>query len=412
MGRALSLGLALALSACGGAAPGGASEGASSTGGGPSTGTPVTTGSPPVPGDSTSASGSDGLGGTSSSSGAPEPTTGSATTTTTTGEETSTTTGAAESSSSSGDAGSSTGEPPGEPLTLDHAQVKGTHNSYHLEPALPFDASHEYSHAPLAVQLGEQGVRAFELDVHEGLDGFEVYHITVIDPEATCDSLPGCLGEIHTWSEQHPQHLPIVVWIEIKDSTGGLPIDAADLDMLDDAIRAALPEGELFAPDDLQGAFPSVRAALEAEGWPTIESLRGRVLVVLLNVDDGHAEDYTAGYTSLSGRAMFARATPSQFALPWAAIAKLGIYDDADIAAAHAGRMLIATNVCSSGDDDGECEDRLAAAEAAGIHMLKDDFPAKVDDMQYFLDLPDGSPARCNPVTAPPTCTSAALEDL
>ena len=297
-------------------------------------------------------------------------------------------------------------------LTLAHVQVKGTHNSYHLEPLLPVDASHAYSHLPLAQQLESQGVRAFELDVHQGLGGFEVYHITLIDPDTTCDTLQGCLGEIDGWSSAHPQHLPIVVWIEIKDSTGGFPIDAGDLDDLDDTIRGALPPERLFTPDDLQGERPSVREALAIDGWPMLTAMRGQVLVVLLNVDDGHADDYTAGHTTLAGRAMFARATPAQFAMPWAAIAKLGIGDDADIAAAHAARLLIATNVCSADQADDVCVARLAAAGAAGIHMLKDDFPGPLRGKTYFLDLPDGNPARCNPVTAPPGCTSVALEAL
>ena len=49
---------------------------------------------------------------------------------------------------------------------------------------------------------------------------------------------------------------------------------------------------------------------------------------------------------------------------------------------------------------------------ANGIHMLKDDFPAPIQGKTYWMDLVDGNPARCNPVTAPPECTSAALEDL
>jgi hypothetical protein len=44
--------------------------------------------------------------------------------------------------------------------------------------------------------------------------------------------------------------------------------------------------------------------------------------------------------------------------------------------------------------------------------MLKDDFPAAVPNKAYWMDLPDGNPARCNPVTAPPDCNSVALEDL
>lgn len=404
---------ALAVAACGDPGPGGAASEtgvSTSTGTGTSTststGTSTTGEAPTTTAAPTSGSGSGGetttTGSTSSTSEASSSTTeavSSSSTTTTTGDttdgETDTTGGALD-----------------EVLTLQHVQVKGTHNSYHVEPLLPFDASHEYSHAPLDVQLGEQGVRAFELDVHKGISEFEVYHITVIDSSATCTDVPECLGLVRDWSLAHPEHLPIVIWIEIKDSTGGLPIGASDLDALDDTIREVLPPEQLFTPDDLQAGHPSVRAALEADGWPTLAQLRGQILLVLLNVEEGHADNYTAGYTSLAGRAMFARAAPGQFSAPWAAIAKLGIDDDEAIAQAQAARMLIATNVCGAGDADADCAAKAEAAKAAGIHMLKDDFPAPVDGKTYFLDFPDGNPARCNPVTAPPECTSAALEDL
>ena len=403
----------LLLAACGGApAPAdpatSSATDATSTAGSTSTAT-----TSPVPGDSSGATptGSGSASGTvttditstgplltttaSSSTSADSTTTDSTTTDSTTADSTTT--------------DSTTADPP--LLTLEHAQFKGTHNSYHQKPLIPFDPSHNYSHAPLAEQLADQGVRAFELDVHEGLSDFEVYHITVIDAVTSCDTLPGCLGAIEMWSITHPQHLPVVVWIELKDSTGGTPIDAADLDELDDTIRGVFAEPHLFTPDDLKGDHASVRDAL-ADGWPTLDSMRGQVLVVLLNVDDPRAEAYTAGFTHLDGRAMFVRATPEQFDMPWTAIAKLGADEDAAIAAAHAAHMLIATNTCGAGEADDVCFADLAAAEAAGIHMLKDDFPAEVDGKAYWLDLQDGTPARCNPVTAPPGCTSLALEDL
>lgn len=291
-------------------------------------------------------------------------------------------------------------------------QVKGTHNSYHLKPLIAFDKSHDYSHVPLDEQLESQGVRAFELDLHKGLGGFEVYHITVIDAVSTCETFGGCLGVIRTWSNAHPQHLPITVWIEIKDQTGGSAIGVDDLDDLDEVVRGAFPDDKLLTPDDVQGAHASLQDALAGDGWPTIDSVRGQVMFVLLNVDEAHASDYTAGYTTLQGRAMFARVTPQQFDLPWAAIAKLGADDAADIAAAHAAHLLIATNVCGAGEADDACFTTLDTARAAGIHMLKDDFPAELANKAYWLDFPDGNPARCNPVTAPAECSSALLEDL
>ena len=54
---------------------------------------------------------------------------------------------------------------------------------------------------------------------------FDVYHITVIDPRATCSTFEDCLRVVATWSGAHPPHTPIFIWIEIKDDTGGQPID-------------------------------------------------------------------------------------------------------------------------------------------------------------------------------------------
>ncbi len=307
--------------------------------------------------------------------------------------------------------GSTGDDPLDELLTLDHVQVKGTHNSYHVEPLIPFDASHEYTHEPLDVQLGEQGVRAFELDVHEGVGGFEVYHIAVIDSQSTCDAFTECLDVIKGWSDANPEHLPVAVWIEIKDQTGGLPIDADDLDLIDEDIRSVFPEEQLLTPDDIQGEAASVRAALEESGWPTLAELRGQVYFILLNVDDT-SEDYTYGYTTTEGRAMFARVGVSDFDTPYAAVAKLGLSDDDGIAAAHAAQILVATNVCGADEEDEACASDLATAQDNGIHMLKDDFPGPVRGQDYWMDFDDGNPARCNPVTAPPECTSVALEDL
>lgn len=389
---------------------------------------------PAQPGTGGESSGSPDTGTTSTgasaptTTGAPDPSTGAGsasdgqTTGTSTGALTSTGTDASSTTTTTGTSTSTTDDPGTtgttgttgdvDGLTLEHMQVKGTHNSYHVKPLVPFDKSHDYSHVALDVQLESQGVRAFELDVHKGLATFEVYHISVIDAVSTCDIFGGCLGTIKGWSDAHPQHLPITIWIEIKDQTGGSTITASDLDKLDDTIRGVFPADKLLTPDDIQGAFPSVRDALMTEGWPSIDSVRGQVLFVLLNVDDEHASDYTLGYTTLAGRAMFARATPQQFALPWAAIAKLGAGDAADIAAAHDAHMLVATNVCGAGEADDACFMTLDTAKSAGIHMLKDDFPAKVGNKTYWMDFPDGNPARCNPVTAPPECSSVALEDL
>ncbi|MBI5502616.1 MAG: hypothetical protein HY907_20390 [Deltaproteobacteria bacterium] len=295
-------------------------------------------------------------------------------------------------------------------LRLDQLQVRGTHNSYHVALDSPVDPSHAYSHAPLDVQLGEQGVRAFELDVHASSsgEGLEVYHIIVLDPLATCDTLAACLTTIRDWSDEHRGHLPLAIWIEVKDDTGGPPI--SDLDAVDVEIRAVLDEDRLYTPDDLQGVHDSPRDRLAASGWPTLAELRGKVFFVLLDTD--RAAEYTRGFTDLVGRAMFARADAAHYADPWAAIAKVNDPTaDAELAAALAADLLVASNTCGGGDSDTACAYRLAAALRNGVHHLMDDIPAPIAGRDYWADLGFGpAPARCNPRSAPPECTPSALE--
>jgi hypothetical protein len=51
------------------------------------------------------------------------------------------------------------------------------------------------------------------------------------------------------------------------------------------------------------------------------------------------------------------------------------------------------------------------AALAGGAHFISTDFPAPVDGIDYWVDIPGGTPSRCNPITAPPECTAEAVED-
>ena len=44
------------------------------------------------------------------------------------------------------------------PLRINHIQVKGTHNSYHLAPIGPTIRAYDYSHDPLDIQA-EDGIR-------------------------------------------------------------------------------------------------------------------------------------------------------------------------------------------------------------------------------------------------------------
>lgn len=297
-------------------------------------------------------------------------------------------------------------EGPSGPPTLDERvrvnqiQVRGSHNSYHVAPIVPFHPSHRYTHAPLDVQLGLQRVRALELDVHWSLGNREVqvYHLGLIDQTTTCFRFRDCLGLVAAWSDAHPDHLPVFLWIEAKDEFDRWKFET--LEPVDRDLRDVLGE-RLLAPDEVQGPYETLRRAIELRGWPTLAEARGRILAILINSGDEHARRYTRDFTTLAGRAMFASAERDQFTAPWAAVSGAGGDAAAD---ALALGLLLARNTCSASETDEDCAAELADALASGAHCLKDDFPAPVPGRSYFLDFPGGALARCNPVTADGAC--------
>ena len=158
-------------------------------------------------------------------------------------------------------------------LQLHQVQALATHNSTHLEPDTVLDDSHRYSHAPLATQLGEFGVRGFELDLHlrDGL-GLQVFHLPVIDEETTCLQFSDCLAEAWAWSQENPCHLPLVFWLEPKDDMDALVPDLLPLsgawELVDDTILQAWPRSRLLTPDDVRGEFDTLTEAIQSWDSP------------------------------------------------------------------------------------------------------------------------------------------------
>lgn len=281
-------------------------------------------------------------------------------------------------------------------LRVNHVQVKATHNSYHVETAGNTQADWDYTHAPLDVQLESQGVRGLELDTRliAASDRFEVFHLPLLDEQTTCRFFADCLRVLLAWSNAHPKHVPIFVQIEPKD----LPSDDVEayFQKLEADITSVWPRERILAPDDIQGDAPTLREAVTTRGWPTLAEARGTILFYVDNHETWR-DAYTRGGKNLFGRLMFVDVPEDN---PLAAVV---IVNDPKNrtridAAAKAG-FLVRTRA----DAAGSAEEH-AAALATGAHALSSDFP-------LTLTLPDATPVRCNPASAPKECVSTALED-
>jgi len=348
--------------------------------------------------------------------------------------------------------------PRDETLRLNEMQVLGSHNSYHLrvdEPVFQEIAnflqaladSLDYMHAPLPEQFSTQGIRQIELDVFAdpagghyanpvGLQlvtgdpnarlpaleppGFKVLHVQDIDFRSTCLTFVDCIGEVKAWSDAHPGHAPMMILVEAKDEplpnvpgfTFVVPvvIGDAELDALDAEIRSVFPPEQLITPDDVRGTRATLEEAVRLDGWPTLAAARGKVLFGLDN--GGRIRDaYTEFHPGLVGRVMFVDAEPPAAEAGFVKLNNpLGAFDRIQelVEAGFIVRTRADADTVQSRTGDGTQRD---AALASGAQFVSTDYPvpdARFTD--YTARIPDGTPARCNPISAPAACAPADIE--
>ncbi len=298
-------------------------------------------------------------------------------------------------------------------LRFNHLQALGTHNSYHVQTPGVELPEWAYTHLPLDEQLGLQGVRQFELDITLNADTgvFDCYHVPMLDETSNCPQFSGCLGAMKDWSDRNPAHHPLWTLLEIKDVYDEETVDDY-LAALEAEILAVWPEERLITPDDVQGDAASLADALATDGWPTLGQLRGRALFVL-HEGGAFRDHYTDGGTTTAGRILFPDAGGSlehSFSAVHTVNDPIGSIETLQ-AVVDAGH-LVRTRADADSEviETGDTSQREAAI-ASGAHFVSTDYPAPVDGVDYVVVIPDGTPSRCNPRSAPSECTSADIED-
>lgn len=311
------------------------------------------------------------------------------------------------------------------PLRLNHIQVIGTHNSYHVQPMTQFQEAirriypdaktWEYTHPPLDVQL-DRGVYSFELDLHVFTESIEVFHVPIYDEETTCRRFTDCLQTVRDWSDRHPGHLPVSFLMEIKveetrlSTRPVMPIEENTLLRIEEDILSVFPRENIIMPDTVRGDAPTLREAVENQGWPLLKTACGKVLFILH--DRGRWRDlYTHGRPSLEGRIMFVNSSVDRSD---AAILVMDNPQDLSIPEMVRRGFIIRTRA-DSGLREARRGDtsRRDAAFASGAHIISTDYPpgSAHPETGYEVLLPNGAPAQCNPVNAPPGC-EAALDTI
>jgi len=349
------------------------------------------------------------------------------------------------------------GANPDDALRLNQIQVIGTHNSYHELASDPerilrgkilgsAEDQFEYEHRPLTTQFESEKVREIELDVFNdtkgGLyahplirqftnggpyddavmdrPGLKVLHAQDVDYHSTCLTFQACLGEVKRWSDAHPTHMPIAILVELKDDiidTGGITFvhpekfDAPAMDRLDAEIRNVFPPADMITPDDVRGSHATLEQAVTTDGWPTLGESRGKVLFLMDN--SSLRTTYLSGHPDLEGRVLFTNAQPGD---PDAAFVEHNDPDVAQIQALVEQGYVVRTRADSPGGEAVTNDTRtLTNALASGAQWVSTDYPVPgysdgYHSGGYVAAIPGGTVGRCNPVIAPATCDSAALD--
>ena len=294
-------------------------------------------------------------------------------------------------------------------LAFQHIQAKGSHNSYHIESTNGAILEWAYTHPSLGIQLATQGVRQLELDLHyqEFQDTLEVLHLPVLDPVSNCETFADCVAEIANFSRNNPAHHPLLVLLEFKDTHGA---NQAALDRADIILEQEMGADLLVLPGTVQKSHADLKTAMEQEGWPTLGELRGKTLFVLHEF--GSLRDlYTE--KSTSDWRMFPDAGGNA-THPFAAVHTLNDpFEDFEaigdlVLANHLVRTRADSNLEEARNGDNS---RRLAALASGAQFISTDFPVPTEGFDYWVQIPDGTPSRCNPLTAPASCTSEDVEN-
>lgn len=329
-------------------------------------------------------------------------------------------------------------------LPMNRIQVIGTHNSYklaiapkemaQLRKANPKAATElDYSKPPLTEQL-KAGARQLELDYVNDPEGgryatplfrklvpdttpydlepmkkpgLKVLHVPDVDYRSVCPLFTDCLKEIAAWSRKHPDHLPILIIMNLKQDNikvpGAvplLPFDDKAMDEIDREIRSVFRPSELITPDLVQGRRKTLREAVLAGGWPKLKTARGRFMFAI-DEPPKVVEAYRGARKSLEGRVCFIN-SPSE---DHPAAAYFTLNEPEELAAriradAKAGFVIRTRADADTYEARKNDRARQVQAFASGAQYVSTDY-LKPDDRfgPYEAHLPGGVVGRLNPVS-------------
>ncbi|MBU1093472.1 MAG: hypothetical protein KKH01_03325 [Firmicutes bacterium] len=181
----------------------------------------------------------------------------------------------------------------------------------------------------------EAGIRSMEIDIRMRKTEFMLTHVPLVDNGSIAPVFSLALEEIELFSGNNPNHVPIIILMEIKDDwmilDHALQVIGSDqLDQLNNLIEDKLGD-TLFTPGDMLESGKTLNETIQTTGWPSVSDLLGKVIFVL------HPGNFTETYNELDptlrSLPMFLGVYPDQISEPYASFV---VHNDPDVAAISA----------------------------------------------------------------------------
>ncbi|MDQ0065224.1 Ca2+-dependent phosphoinositide-specific phospholipase C [Chryseobacterium lathyri] len=305
-----------------------------------------------------------------------------------------------------------------EALNYDHPDFNEQLNAglRNLEIDVYYDPTGNRFNKPAAYEiLKNQGITDLAPYSAEDLDkpGFKVMHIADIDFRTHYTTFKKALQALKDWSDKNPNHIPVFIQIEAKDS--GIPIfpnasevlkfDEKAFDDLDKEVLSVLGRKKIITPDDVKGKYKTLNEAVLHNNWPTVNNSKGKFVFVLLPSSAGISNNespYLAGHPSLKGRMMFIESAPGK---DYSAFV---LYDNAIVRQNEIQKLVKEGYLVRTRSDietyEAKVNDRTRekAAFSSGAQIVSTDFFKKGNTYgtDYYVTLPGGETARCNPINS------------
>ena len=318
------------------------------------------------------------------------------------------------------DAGNGDSRPPdgGVPraVKFNQIQMRGTVNSYHDylehdgEGVIPEVA---YRHLALDRQAAEQGIRQFDFDLSsDRVAGNFLQPENAendIDDLSHCVDWFDCLWQLADWCDAHPDHPMVVVLVgESLVNLDLMPHLHRQLDLVEETIAFTLGRDRIYKPAEMRRGFPSLRAAIDGIGWPTVDETRGRVLFLLKDRGLPRTEYIVNGGLDPDERLLFVAGDPELVDDPALADEVIFTFEpdwpwdyETDRDALPLIESLVDANLLVHATTDDPVF--AAALRDAGVQMIGTRFP---EVLVPVLE----QPIVCNAATRPEGCAAAALE--